>query len=143
MVAFPRSSKTLIFVRGPRTELADDTVTEILPAASKRKLAAPKVQAHRPPKPRTSAEGELPSIMVTQDSWVPPTPAQVRRHEATVVGVRRAVPTAAAKPPKGLVSERRYNLTLAFLAIGVGLVCLYLAPLLSQAMESAFAALNR
>jgi len=140
MVAFPRSSKTLIFVR-PRVDTPDDTVTEILPASSRRRVAAPKVRAHRPPKPRTSAEAELPSIMVTQDSFAPP-PVRMRAHEATVVGARR--PTLAELRPAGrTVSEGRYNLTLAFVAIGLGLLCLYLAPLLSRAIDLAFVALNR
>jgi hypothetical protein len=143
MVAFPRSSKTLIFVR-TRHELADDTVTEILPGSSRPKNRTPRVRAHRPPKPRTSREEGLPSIMVAEDPWGPP-PARVRRernNEATVVGARR--PTAAELQPVGpILSERRYNLTLAFVALGLGLLCLFLAPLLSRAVDSAFTALNR
>ncbi len=142
MVAFPRSSKTLIFVR-PRAEDVDDTVTQILPPGKKRS-PRPAPNTHRPPKARTSAEGELPSIMVTQDSWVPPTPTRVmRRMDATVV--RRPRPARASEAPAGMkeVSARRYNLTLAFVALGIGLLCLYLAPLLSRLMETAFVALNR
>src|ERR1700733_9959030 len=92
MVAFPRSSKTLIFVAPRSVPDADDTVTEVLRPGSKTKRI-PRVRAHTPPKPRTSHEGELPSIMVTQDSWVPPTPTQVTRFEKTIV--RKSAPARA------------------------------------------------
>jgi hypothetical protein len=148
MVAFPRSSKTLIFVR-TRHELADDTVTEILPGSARPKSRTPKVRAHRPPKPRTSAEADLPSIMLADDAndkWGPPVPWKARRveraNEPTVVGLRR--PTAAELRLAGRgVSERRYNLTLVFVALGLGLLCMYLAPLLGRAMDAAFVAMNR
>jgi hypothetical protein len=146
MVAFPRPSETLIFVRGARKELPEDTVTEVITPGARRKNA--KLRSHAPPKPRTTDEGELPSIMVHQESWVPPTPPRAPSLEATVVGVRRPrLPdprrtTAAAASPREM-STRRYNLTLAFVALGLGLLCLYLAPLLSGLMDAAFTTLNR
>ena len=144
MVALPRPSETLIFVRGARKELPEDTVTEIFTPTARRKAA--KLRSHAPPKPRTTDEGELPSIMVHQESWVPPTPPRAPALEATVVGVRRPVlPAPPARSPAAPreMSTRRYNLTLAFVALGLGLLCLYLAPLLSGLMETAFTTLNR
>ncbi len=160
MAAFPHSSKTLIFVRGRRTERADhavdDTVTEVLRPSLRKRFSRSKVRAHTPPKPRTTAEGNLPSIMVAQDSWAPaappappapaaskPRPAARGVSDATVVGFRAPKPQKPQKPAPGLVSARRYNASLALVALGLGLLCLYLAPTLSHAMESAFATLNR
>jgi hypothetical protein len=70
-------------------------------------------------------------------------PAHTTRNEATVVGTRRPTAAELKSAKRRTVSARRYNLTLAFLALGLGLLCLYLAPLLSRAMDVAFAALNR
>lgn len=152
MVAMARTSETLIFVREHAKPLSEDTITEVLRPGTRTKKM-PRAKAHTPPKARTSHEGELPSIMVTQDSWAPAPPKPRNpRNEATVVRKlpqamkeyrERARAADQALPKMKVMTARRYNLTLAFVAIGIGLACLYLAPLLSRAIEMAFLALNR
>lgn len=132
-MAFSRTSETLIFAKSSLHD-DDDTVTKILP--QRRKPAPNRARARKPPKPRTTNESALPSIMVTQDSWAPepPLPSSPERYAP-----ERMLPTRRIAPYRGEEPFRAQHWSPSFLfacfAIGLAIAGFLSVPLIGAIMN--------
>jgi hypothetical protein len=115
-MAFSRTSETLIFAKSSLHD-EDDTVTKILP--QRRKPAPGRSRARKPPKPRTTNEAALPSIMVTQDSWAPQPPSAPAPSSSPLpreYAPERMLPTRIVAPFR---PEQRWSPSLVFACFAI------------------------
>lgn len=106
-------------------DLADETVTKVVRPGMKR-LEPPmkRTRPRTPPRAMTSTEADLPSVMVAQESWVPPPP-----------------PSGNVYVP--FLKMRWETFILGLLAIALGAAGLRMIPILGAFVDGAFSVLNR
>ena len=106
----------------------DEAVTAVVRPGMTR-LASSKLRARKPPKPRTTTEVSLPSVIVAQELYVPPPPPS-------------STPTLTPHLTP-LFANRAANVLFGLVAIAVSVAGLWFLPTYGALIDGALAVINQ